>query len=87
MEKTMLDILKARLVDGLEITKVKESASKYTITFTFEGCEATTDLRKSCPPGAHNTVADFVISTAMAHIYSDKGDFAKAGEWLDKIGK
>lgn len=47
MEKTMLDILKERLIDGLEIVKVNETNSKYTITFRFEGDEAKANLPKS----------------------------------------
>ena len=85
MANTMLDVLRGRLIDGLEITKVKETNSKYTITFRFEGDEAKADLPKSCSPGAHKAVADVSIITAMSSIYFKRGDYAKAKEWLDKI--
>lgn len=85
MGRTMLDILKGRLIDGLEIVQVKETNSKYTITFLFEGDEAKADLPKSCSPGAHSAVADSAIITAMSTIYFHRRDFAKAKEWLDKI--
>lgn len=86
MQKTMLDVLKDRLIDGLEIVKVKETNSKYTITFRFEDNEGKADLPKSCSPGAHNEVADATIITVMSSIYMKRGDYAKAKEWLDKIG-
>ena len=86
MDGTMLDVLKGRLIDGLEIVKVTEVNSKYTITFRFEGDEAKADLPKSCSPGAHGAVADNAIITAISSIYFNRGDFAKAKEWLDKIG-
>ena len=85
MGNTMLDVLKGRLIDGLEIVKVKETNSRYTITFRFDGNEAKADLPKSCSPGAHDAVADTAIITAMSSIYFNRGDFAKAKEWLDKI--
>ena len=82
----MLDILKGRLIDGLEIVRAKETNNKYVITFRFDGDEGRADLAKSCAPGAHNAVADNAIITAISGIYFDRGDFAKAKEWLDKIG-
>lgn len=85
MEKTMLEILESRLIDGLEIVKVKETNSKYTITFRFGDDEAKADLPKSCAPGAHNTVADSTIITVMSSICIRRGDFATAKEWLDKL--
>lgn len=81
----MLDVLKDRLIKGLEIVKVKETNSKYAITFRFEGDEATADLPKSCAPGAHDEVADSAIITAMSTIYFFRRDYAKAKEWLDKL--
>lgn len=81
----MFDVLKGRLIDGLEIVRVKETNSKYTITFRFEGDEAKADLPKSCSPGAHGAVADTSIITAMSSIYFKRGDYAKAKKWLDKL--
>ena len=85
MNKTMLDILKERLIDGLTIKSVKETNSKYTIRFEFEGDEAKAELPKSCAPGCHNEVADNSIITAMSTIYFNRGNYVKAKEWLDKI--
>ena len=47
MGKTMLDVLKDRLIDGLEIVKVKETNNKYAITFRFEDNEAKAGPRKA----------------------------------------
>lgn len=40
MGTTMLDILKERLIEGLNIKSVKETNTKYTIRFEYEGDEA-----------------------------------------------
>lgn len=81
----MLDVLEGRLIDGLEIVKVKETNRKYDITFRFGVDEAKADLPKSCAPGAHNAVSDTTIITVMSSIYLKRGDYAKAKEWLDKL--
>lgn len=85
MDKTMLDILKERLVEGLSIKSVKETNAKYTIRFEFEGDEVKADLPKSCAPGCHNEVADATIITAMSTIYCNRGDYVQAKQWLDKL--
>ena len=63
---TMLDILKERLVDGLEISKVKEKPSKYEIVFSIGDLTEKSELPKSCAPGRHNHVVDTTIFNAMA---------------------
>ena len=85
MDKTMLDVLKERLIDGLSIKAVKETYSKYTISFEFEGETAKADLPKSCAPNCQDKIADNSIITAMSTIYFNRGDFVKAREWLDKL--
>lgn len=85
MDKTMLDILRVRLIDGLSIKSLKETNTKYIICFELKGDEAKADLPKSCAPGCHNKVVDTTIITAMSTIYCNRGDYAKAKEWLDKI--
>ena len=82
--KTMLNVLKRRLIDGLEIVEVKETNTKYKIKFAYEGDKATAELPKACLPKCHNEVADYTIKTAMSTIYFNRGDYAKAKEWLDK---
>lgn len=85
MGTTMLDILKERLIEGLSIKSVKETNTKYSIRFEYEGDEAKAELSKSCAPGCQNDVADNCIITAMSTIYVNRGDYAKAKEWLDKL--
>lgn len=63
MGTTMLDILKERLIEGLNIKSVKETNTKYTIRFEYEGDEAKAELSKSCVPGCQNDVADNCIIT------------------------
>lgn len=87
MDKTMLDILKERLIEGLSIKSVKETNIKYIIQFEYEGDVAKAELPKSCSPNSHNSVADYTIITAMSTIYFNRGDYVKAKEWLDKIGQ
>lgn len=85
MEKTMLDVLKERLVEGLSVTKVKETNTKYTISFEYEGDVTKADLPKLCAPGCQNKVADSSIVTAMSTIYFNRGDYQTAKWWLDKL--
>lgn len=86
MEKTMLEILKERLIDGLKIKSVKETNTKYSIVFEYENDTAKADLPKSCAPNCEDKVADNSIITAMSTIYFNRGDFVNAKKWLDKIG-
>ncbi len=82
---TMLDILKERLIEGLQIRTIKENNTKYIIQFEYEGHKAKAELPKTCTPGCQNDVADNTIITAMSTIYLNRGDYAKASEWLNKI--
>lgn len=81
---SMLEVLKTRLIDGLEIVSVKETNSNYKIEFEFEGDKDTAYLPKSCAPGCHNEVADYAIKTFMSSHYLKRGELAKAKEWLHK---
>lgn len=83
--KTMLDILNERLVEGLSIKSIKETNNKYKICFEYEGEEVKAELPKSCTPGCHNEVADNAIITAMSTIYLNRGDMNSAKIWLDKL--
>lgn len=80
----MLQILRKRLIEGLKIISVNETHAKYKIEFEYEGERATAELPKSCAPNCHNEVADNTVKTAMSTIYFNRGDYAKASEWLHK---
>ena len=81
----MLNVLKERLLDGMEIKKVKEKPSKYEITFLIHGKEYKEELPKTCAPGCQNSVADHTLFIAMCSAEMDKGNTEAAKSWLDKI--
>lgn len=82
MDITMLDVLKERLPEGLEIKATKEKSSKYEVTFVFDGVEEKAELPKTCAPAYQNETADSTVRTAMSAIYIKKGDYAEAQAWL-----
>ena len=81
----MLNTLKERLLDGMEIKKVKEKPSKYEITFIIGGKDITGELPKTCSPGCQNKVADQTIFNAKAKNAIILGNFEEGKMWLDKI--
>lgn len=81
----MLNTLKERLPDGMEIKKVKEKPSKYEITFLIDGKDIKSELPKTCTPSMQNRVADHTIINAMAMNALKKGDMETAKKWLDKL--
>lgn len=82
---TMLDILKARLPDGLTITSVKEKPSKYLVRFSYKGEELNgqEELVKACTPGKENAVCDTTIQVAMTGFMLNKKDLPGAMKWMD----
>ena len=82
----MLDILKGRLPDGLEIVKVKNRSgnSQTEILFSYEGTEAKGWLPKTCTPGRAENCCDFLTYGVMAQIGLQRGDLVMAKGWLDK---
>ena len=83
----MLEILKNRLPEGLEIKKVREKPSKYEIAFLNGGKEYNGALPKTCAPGCQDRVADHTICIIMCTAEMDKGNIRAAGAWLDKIAR
>ena len=80
----MLNTLKERLLDGMEIKKVKEYPSKYHITFLVDGIEYKSELPKTCAPGAQNIIVDQTVFSAMTAVALKKGDMESAKMWLNK---
>lgn len=80
----MLKILEKRLLDGMEIKKVKEWKSKYDITFLINGKEVKSELTRYCALGYENSVVDSVMFNAMARAAFDRGDIEDAKRWLDR---
>jgi hypothetical protein len=81
----MLNVLKERLLDGMEIKKVKEKPSKYEITFLISGGEIKEELPKTCTPGMQDRVVDHTIFNAMCKAEIYKGNYKAAKDWLDRI--
>lgn len=81
----MLNTLKERLPEGLEIKKVKEKPSKYEITFLIDGKDIKGELPKTCTPGKQNSVADYTIINVMVMNAMKNGDMETAKMWLDKL--
>ena len=81
----MLNILKERLLDGMEIKKVKEWKSKYDVTFLIDGKEVKVELTKYCALGYENYAVDSVMFFAMAKSEMDKGNMQSAKMWMDKM--
>lgn len=82
----MLEIMKSRMPEGLEIVKVKNktNASQIQIWFSYDGMECVGWLPKTCTPKMENRVCDRTIFNAMAEFAMGKGDIAGAKEWLSK---
>jgi hypothetical protein len=81
----MLNVLKERLLDGMEIKCVKEKRSKYEITFLISGGEIKEELLKTCSPGMQDRVVDHTMFNAMCKSGIEKGDYKAAKEWMDRI--
>ena len=71
---SMLDILKERLPEGLQIKSFKDRAhrSQVEIVFVCEGVETTGWLHKTCAPGHEHNICDSVINNAMMAIALEK---------------
>lgn len=82
----MLEILKTRLPEGLEIVKVKNRSgrSQIEILFRYDGIESTSWLYKTCTPGRENYVCDSVIFGVLAAVALKQNDLEKARHWMDK---
>jgi len=85
--KTMLDILKERLPEGLQIIKVKDKASsdQMEIWFSYEGMEGNGWLRKTCAPGYAGRNCDYTIANAMLGFALQRRDLEMAEFWKDKL--
>ena len=82
----MLEILKGRLPEGLEIVKVKNRSgrSQTEILFRYDGVEFTSYLHKTCAPGCENEVCDNVICGVLMAVALKQGDMEKAKYWMDR---
>ena len=81
---TMLDIMKGRLPEGLEIAAVKERTSRFEIAFTCKGEQVKGYLPKACQPGYGEKIADFTICAAMMEVGLRTNNMEMAKDWMRK---
>lgn len=80
----MLEILKGRLPEGLEIVKTKNKGSQTEIKFSYDGVEVVGWLPKTCIPGAAESTCDFTVCAAMISVALDYNNTEMAKFWMDK---
>lgn len=85
----MLEILKNRLPEGLEIVKVynRTGRSQIKILFSYGGHEIFGYLNKTCAPGHAERDCDFSICTVMLGIALETNDLVSAKHWMEKQQK
>ena len=81
--KSMIDIFKKELQDGMEIVKCKEMANVYKITLSYNGMTGTCELSKMCAPNAEKSLCRKSIDTAISGMYINAGTLTEAKLWLD----
>lgn len=83
----MVEILKGRLPDGLEIVKVKDRSnrSQAEIIFRYQGVEVSSWLPKMCTPGHEERVCDLTAYNAILQVAIRNNDIKLAQEMFDKI--
>ena len=80
----MLEILRKRLPEGLEIAKVMDKANASQIEISYRGMETNGWLNKTCAPGHAARLCDKTIATAMLGFAIQLKDIEMADYWKDK---
>lgn len=85
--KTMLEILKERLPEGLEIIKVQDrtSSSQIQLLFRYRDIETRGTLQKTCAPGYAEINCDYTICSVMMAIALKAGDRRMAEHWRERL--
>lgn len=88
--RSMLDIFSHKLIDGLEISNVKEKPTKYIVDVVYKKFEppymgARVELLKAVPPAEYENHAWQAVCLAMLQIWVSKGNYQKAVEWKEKM--
>ena len=81
--KSMIDIFKKELQDGMEIVKCKEMANVYKITLSYDGMTGTCELSKMCAPNSEKSLCRKSIDTAISGMYINAGNIIEAKSWLE----
>lgn len=82
--KTMLDIFKGKIPEGMCITKVKELSNRYKFDVEYLSTVSHAELFKSCTPGYEDSYCKRALNSALADIYFKLGFIEKAKEYLSK---
>lgn len=82
--ETTLDVLRARLIEGVEITEAKEKRTYYEVTLSKNGVDYKTRLPVSCSPGQTNAIADHTVYSALAHFALARQDLEQCKYWIQK---
>ena len=84
---SMLEILKERLPEGLEIINVKDkaSSSQIEIHFSYQGMTNKSWLYKTCAPGCANKMCDQTICCTMMGFALKLRDLEMADHWKEKM--
>lgn len=84
---TMLEILKERLPEGLEIVKVQDraNASQIKLQFSYEGETTFGYLPKACAPGYAERICDQTVCSTMMGIALDRKDLEMVELWHTKL--
>ena len=83
----MIDVLKGRLPEGLEIKKVqnKSGSGQMKIWFSFYGVEVLSYLPKSCAPGCAERVCDETVCAVMMGVGFKRNDSDMVKHWKEKL--
>ena len=82
--ETTLDVLRSRLIEGIEIGEAKEIRTYYDITLTKDGFCYKTRLPVACSPGQIEAIAEHTIYSALAHIALLNNDIEQTKYWLQR---
>lgn len=82
--KTMLDIFKSKIPDGMELVKIKELSNRHKFDVEYLSTVSHTELFKSCTPGYENSYCERTLNSVLADIYFKLGYIEKAKEYLNK---
>ena len=86
MSKTMLDIFKERLPEGLSIVNIQDrtGCNQIKMKMAYKNYQTDGYLQKTCAPGYENFNCDFSISAIMIDIALKSENLEMAKVWLEK---
>lgn len=87
--KTMLEVMKERLPEGLTVVKTKQrsGSNQIAIDFNYKGMQIVGWLQNTCSPGMVEKNCDFTITSVMISFALLMNDMPLAMEWKAKQDK